>query len=140
MNAILKYGWVFLAVAALPTALLAAPAPYGSAVNKAMHPGRPHVAQPQVRWYVQPRAYAQPRVYAVPAAPQTAAAPWYWGDRRTFSYEPAQPAAPMTAAPAIMEGRRTFSYEPQPMIVPQGYGTTPRRGFENATSKALGQR
>lgn len=135
MNAILKTGWTLALAAAIPAITFAAPAPYGSAVNKAMHPGKPHVARtaPVPRSYVQPRVYVQPRAYL---APQVAATPAP-DARRAYSYEPmGQMHIPQQAGL-----RRSFSFEAAPpaYIAPQSDGFAPRRSFENATSKALGR-
>jgi hypothetical protein len=120
MNAICKFAaGLLITVATAPA--LAGNAPYESACTKALHLGKPHVAQHDV----QPRYYAQPRIVAQPrmtAAPQVATAPQADQGRRTFSYEPAAPvmAAPRYAAPMY----RT---------APQGHT------WENATMKGLGQ-
>ena len=129
MNVMSRFGWSLLvAAAALPASVLAGPAPYDNAVNKALHPGKASVTAtaPRARMRVQPQMAAQPQLAAAPA-PATE-------ERRVFSYEPAQPAA--SAAE-----RRTFTYEPaQSMFVAPARRAAPaRHTWENATMKGLGQ-
>jgi hypothetical protein len=127
MNAISRFGLgLVIAAVAIPATVFAGPAPYENAVNKAMHPGKPHVTQtaPRMRGYVQPRMYAQPRVIVQPRVAATPAPPVQ--ERRVFSYEPGQPAvaAPQVAAPQYVAPFR---------------GGAVVHTYENATMKGLGQ-
>jgi hypothetical protein len=135
MNAISRLGVMLVAAAAaLPVTAFAAQQPWGNAVNKAMHPGKPHVTRVQPRVYAQPRYYVPPRGYVQPQV-ATASAPSAV-ERRVFSYEP----APVVAHAPVVQDRRVYSYQPAaPSYMAPYRGSGPHRSYENATMKGLGQ-
>lgn len=153
MNAISKFGWTLALAAAIPANSFGGPAPYGNAVSKGMHPGKPHVTRVMgsPRGYVQPRAVVQPQ-YAqrqTNTAPRVAAT-LPTTERRLFSYEPGnpvvaapqrtysyEPAARVYVAP--FDQRRTYSYEPAPVSVTPRAGRGFTHTYEDATMKGLGQ-